>query len=397
MYHASHNRPIFSEWNILRKNSVYDVLYTKEGIECTLSVLYNKTTGSRELNINGQSTAYTSYRDIQVHKMLVHPPMLLHPDPREVLIVGFGMGCTSYEATLYENARVTCVELVNDEIEAAPFFEDLNKNVLENPKFTFIHDDGRNYIQLKNRTYDVISFNAIHPRLSPALYTAEFYEMCRRRMDSDSLICAWLPTNWVTPYEFQSLIKTFVSVFPHSTLWYCNPDHVVLVGGLKNISVDFDTFVRRLAQPYILDYLKPSNLADPLTLAGSLVLGPKGLERYTAGSEVVTDDKSQVEFSRCIDYGMNDAVWTPILRVRESYFGELFEVITTENPQTKAALNDNLKSLPPFISGQIISDPKYNRHKEALEQYDLALALAPQNANILYWKQLSLFELAPGR
>jgi len=396
-YFASENKPVLSEWDTQRKYAMYEILYLKEGIECTLSVLLNKTNGARELNINGQSTAYTSYRDIQVHKMLVHVPMVLHPDPREVLIVGFGMGCTSYEATIYEGARVTCVELVKDEIETARFFEDLNKNVIANPKFTFVHDDGRNYIQLKDRTYDVISFNAIHPRLSPALYTYEFYQMCRNRMGPDSLICAWLPTNWLTPYEFRSLVKTFISVFPQSTLWYCNPDHVILVGGLKNISMDFEMFARKLGRPYVSEYLEPANLEHPLTLAGTLLLGPDGLDRYAADAEIVSDDRSQIEFSRCLDYGLNDPVWIPLLDVRQQYLGELHEIITADDINTKAALRDNFKSLPLLVSAQIKSDPKYNRHREAIEEFDKALALAPQNGNISYWRQFSTGRLAPGR
>ena len=71
---------------------------------------------------------------------------MLHKDPREALIVGFGMGITSYGATLYENVNVTCVELVKNEIETAPYFGDLNKDVLTNPKFHFVHDDGRDQV-----------------------------------------------------------------------------------------------------------------------------------------------------------------------------------------------------------------------------------------------------------
>jgi len=391
-FFATVDQPILSEWNRQRRGGKYDVLYSKEGIECTLSVLLNRINGARELNINGQSTAYTSYRDIQVHKMLVHVPMLLHPDPREVLVVGFGMGCTSYEATLYENSHVTCVELVKDETEAARFFEDLNKNVLENPKFTFIHDDGRNYIQLKDRTYDVISFNAIHPRLSPALYTLEFYEMCRNRMGPDSLICAWMPSNWLSVHEFQSLVKTFISVFPESTLWYCNPDHVVLVGGLNKTNIDFAEFSTKMRQPDILECLKASNLDDPFSLAGTLVLGPRGLERYSAGARVVSDNHSQVEFSRCLDYGLNEAVWVPLLDIRQQYLGELAQVISTKDSAIRATLHDNMKSLPLLVSAQILSDPKYNKHREALEDYNKALLLAPQNRNIAYWKDISQFQ-----
>ncbi len=393
-YVGSRNRPVLSEWNAQRKNSMYDILYAKEGIECTLSVLFNRITGARELNINGQSTAYTSYRDIQVHKMLVHLPMLLHPHPRDVLIVGFGMGCTSYESTLYENANVTCVELVKDEIDTAPFFSDLNHNVLLSPNFKFVHDDGRNYIQLNDRAYDVISFNAIHPRLSPALYTREFYQMCRERMAADGLICAWVPTNWLFPREFQSLVKTFLSVFPDSTLWYCNPDHAVLIGGKNEPAVSFETLADKLRNPTISEYMNPANLDDPLSLIGTLVLGPKGLQTYCGGAEVVTDDRSQLEFSRCLDYGLNETVWNEILTVRERYLAELTEIVKSNDPEVRTAIYNNLKSLPPFVLAQVKTDPKYKLYEQSEKDYDTALTLAPQNMNIAHWKEFALDRLA---
>jgi hypothetical protein len=209
-------------------------------------------------------------------------------------------------------------------------------------------------------------------------------------MTPDGVICAWIPTNWVTPEEFRSLIKTFISVFPESTMWFCNPDHVILVGELKSPEIDFDTFKQRMLRPETYDYLKPAGLADPFSLMGTLILGPAGLEAYAASASVVTDDRSQVEFSRCLDYGMNDLVWDPILRIRDKYMSELMGIVRTSSAEQREALYSNLKSLRPFLMGLILSDPKYNRHAEALVEYDKALALAPQNENVAYWKLQSL-------
>lgn len=386
---ARTDRPILQDWNVHHRGAIYEVLYNNEGIEGTLSVLRNKKTNSLELNINGQSTAYSSYRDVQVHKMLVHYPMLLHPDPKKVLIIGFGMGITSYGATLYDDADVTCVELVEGEIEAASYFDALNHGVMQSPKFNFVHGDGRNYIHVVDREFDVISFNAIHPRLSPALYTKDFYEKCRTRLAPGGIICAWMPPNWITQAEFRSLVKTFVDVFPQSTLWHSNPDHVLLVGGMEKPEIDFDTLKRRIAQPQILEHLRHSNLGDPLSFIGMLTLGPEGLKEYTKDSFPVTDNHPMIEFSRCFDTGLNEPVWREILSVRERYINELSVLIKTSSPDDKAAVRRNLKSLEPFINGEILADLAYEEYEEAIKEYDKALALAPQNDNISYWRTVS--------
>jgi spermidine synthase len=390
---ARADHPILQDWNIRHKGAIYEILYCNEGIECTLSVLRNKKNNLLELNINGQSTAYTSYSDIQVHKMLAHFPMLLHPNPKEVLVIGFGMGVTSYGATLHDNANVTCVELVNNEIEAASYFDSINYGIVENPSFNFIHGDGRNYIHVVDRKFDVITFNAIHPRLSPSLYTRDFYEKCRTRLNPDGIICAWVPTNWLAPAEFRSLVNTFVDVFPQSTLWHSNPDHVLLIAGLKEISIDFDALSRKLAQPQIAGHLHSSNIRDPYSLIGMLILGPAGLKEYTKDSFLVTDNDPKVEFSRFFTMGLNEPVWSHILNVRAHYINELPEIIRTSNIDDKVTIGRNLKSLEPFINAQLMADPGLKHDEEAIAEYEKALALAPQNANIFYWRAVSLHRM----
>jgi spermidine synthase len=386
---ACTNRPILRDWNVHHRGAVYDILYCNEGIECTLSVLRNKKTDLLELNINGQSTAYTSYRDIQVHKMLVHYPMLLHPDPREVLVIGFGMGVTSYGATLYDNANVTCVELVKDEIEASPYFDEINHGVIESPKLNFIHGDGRNYIHVVDRQFDIITFNAIHPRLSPTLYTKDFYEKCKTRMKPDGIICAWVPSNWITQREFRSLVNTFVDVFPQSTLWFSNPDHVLLIAGLEKPEIDFDLVRRKIAEPEIFNHLGSSNLGNPFSFIGMLTLGPEGLKEYTKDSFLVTDNHPQIEFSRCHYTGLNKPAWNHILSVREHYINELPDLVKTSSIDDRRAISRNLKSLEPFIKGQLLADEGLEEHKEALQEYEKAHALARQNDNIIYWWAVS--------
>ena len=60
-----------------------------------------------QLNINGTSTAYTDVTDLQVHRMLAHLPMAIHPDPAEVLVIGFGFGSTAYGILRYGPTRVS--------------------------------------------------------------------------------------------------------------------------------------------------------------------------------------------------------------------------------------------------------------------------------------------------
>jgi len=277
---------------------LFTLRYFREGPDASISVL-EKANGLRELNINGQSTAFTNYMDMQVHRMLSHLPMLLHPDPRKVLVVGFGMGSTVWGCCQYnEVERVDVVELLKDEKETAHWFEEVNHGVLDHPKLKFIQGDGRNYLLGTREKYDVISFNAIHPRYSANLYTVDFYQMCREKMTSNGIICAWMTQNSLVDAEWKMLCRSLAEVFPYSTLWYCNPQHFCLIGSMKPLKIDFDKWQERIAQDGVAADLKDSNLEDPFVFITRYMFGNEKLHNYLAESLLNTDDKPLVEFAR---------------------------------------------------------------------------------------------------
>ena len=277
---------------------VHKLLFYDEGSAASLAVIENRR-GTKLLNINGITTAINNYRDMQVHRMLAHLPLLLHPRPEQVLVIGFGMGSTPWGCCQHDEVRrVDVVELLPAEKHTAPFFEDVNHNVLEHPKLNFVVGDGRNYVLGTRATYDVVSFNAIHPRYSAALYTEDFYRLCRERLAPDGVICAWMTQNSMRESEFRMLCRSFVDVFPNSSLWYCNPEHFCLVGTMEPTAVDFDRWRERMAAPRVRDDLADSNFADPFVLLTRFMIGPEGLARYVAGAQLNTDDMPRIEFTR---------------------------------------------------------------------------------------------------
>ena len=213
---------IRQSWWFKDPEQPHKLVWYDEGPAASLAVLENAV-GTKLLNINGITTAINNHMDMQVHRMLSHLPLLLHPDPETVLVVGFGMGSTPWGCCRHDVERVDVVELLRSEKQTAHLFEDINHGVLDDPKLRFIEGDGRNYLLATRRLYDVISFNAIHPRYSAYLYTEDFYQLCRRRMTADGVICAWMTQNSMRESEFRMLCRSFVDVFPNSSLWYCNP------------------------------------------------------------------------------------------------------------------------------------------------------------------------------
>jgi len=273
------------------------LVFSHEGSAASLTVLKNGA-GTKLLNINGITTAINNHMDMQVHRMLSHLPLLLHPDPQTVLVVGFGMGSTPWGCCQHDVQRVDVVELLRSETRTARIFADVNHGVLHHPKLNFIVGDGRNYLLAAPVRYDMISFNAIHPRYSAYLYTKDFYELCRKRMTDDGVVCAWMTQNSMLDDEFRMLCRSFVEVFPHASLWYCNPQHFCLIGTLKPTRIDLDAWRQRMAVDNVQRDLADSDLDDPFVLLARYMMGGESLAKYVAGAPLNTDDQPRIEFTR---------------------------------------------------------------------------------------------------
>ena len=74
------------------------LLYYREGAASTVSV--KRLAGTVSLSIDGKVDASSS-GDMLTQKLLAHMPLLLHSDPRDVLIIGLGSGVTLASALVH--------------------------------------------------------------------------------------------------------------------------------------------------------------------------------------------------------------------------------------------------------------------------------------------------------
>lgn len=363
-----------------------DVLYSHEGREATLAVLRDPMTGVKELNINGLSTAFTTYMDLQVHRMLGHLPALCHPDPQTALVIGFGFGGTCYAVLSHGVASLDCVELVETERETAVLFPEANQGVLRDPRLRFIEGDGRHHVLITDRRYDLLSFNAIHPKLSASLYTLEFYRLCRDRLTEDGVIAAWLPINFLSREEFRMLVGTFREVFPHAGLWYVGPGHAVLVGTLRPLALDWSRIAARMALPEVRADLARSNLEDPCELLTLFALDEERLATLAGKGPLNTDDRPRVEFG--ISFSSRE--WYLTLQ-------DLFRLLPAgppplagiegASPEERDRLERFFAARPHAMHGGILQTVGLSMRDTAMirrgiEGYRKAVAIAPESRNL---------------
>ncbi|MCK5127259.1 MAG: fused MFS/spermidine synthase [candidate division Zixibacteria bacterium] len=279
-----------------------EVLFYRESVEGTLTVGRDSAARGGDLHtyVNNSAVIGSEYDAIKVVKMVGHFPFFLGLDCKDVLVIGFGIGVTaSAIASHPEVESIECVELVEGLKDAAVFYKDLNRNVINDPRLKIMAGDGRHYLQMTPKKYDLISCDPTHPILgSGNLYTADYFALCKEHLNPGGMVSQYLPLHKLRTQEFLGIIKTFQSEFPHCTVWLGHY-HAVLLGSTEPIQINFAEWQANIAKVGQDNYF----FIDPYHLAATLVLDGQKIEQLGAESKINTDDHSYTEFfnAGCLD------------------------------------------------------------------------------------------------
>ena len=276
-------------------------VYYKDGAAATVSV--RELAGMRSLVIDGKADA-SNMGDMLTQRLLGLLPVLLHRDPEEICIIGLGSGVTAGSALARGTVRRADVVEISPEVtEASRFFDRENGGVLDAPGVRVIVADGRSHLLLTRRRYDVIVSEPSNPWMAgiAALFTREFFEAARARLQPDGLLCQWAHTYDMSQADLQSIVQTFASVFPQATMWLVGQGDLLLIGtNGASIEAHLEGLSARLRQGTTSALLADVAIADraaPFALFSLLVGGPAELQRYGSGAAIQRDDRMALEFS----------------------------------------------------------------------------------------------------
>ena len=234
-----------------------EMLYVGEGMNNSVAVSKNYSSGVRNFHISGKIEASSEPQDMRLQRMLGHIPALVHPHPASVLIVGCGAGVTAGSFTLtpgVTNITICEMEPLVPHISAT-YFSAENFNVVTDPRTKIIFDDARHYIFTTHDKFDIITSDPIHPWVkgSATLYTKEYFELVKSHLNPGGIVTQWVPLYESDSAVVKSEIATFFEVFPNGTIWSNDENgkgyDVVLLGQVGETKINLDDLAQRLAQP----------------------------------------------------------------------------------------------------------------------------------------------------
>ncbi|OGU16552.1 MAG: hypothetical protein A2076_02420 [Geobacteraceae bacterium GWC2_53_11] len=253
--------------------------------------------------------------------MAAHLPMLLQPEAKDILVIGIGAGQAPGRFLYYDINRLDCIDLESKIPKVLR--EHFSAEWLSDPKTLVIVEDGNNYLRNIDRKYDLISVEVgqiFRPQVS-SFYNIEFYRNAQKRLTADGIISQFLPVGFFSEEQLYAVIKTFISVFPKSTLWYNRYSELILVGSahsdlaIRKRGVEVLRKNKQVVADLFFGYPGSEEhfLNKPEVLAASFLMGPEALSKISATAPILSDDRPILE------YGTARTIFSPLR------FKKLFE------------------------------------------------------------------------
>ncbi|MFT8708486.1 MAG: polyamine aminopropyltransferase [Sporolactobacillus sp.] len=124
------------------------------------------------------------------HEMIVHVPMMVHPNVRRVLVIGGGDGGAVRELTRYPAIEhIDLVEIDPQVVAVCRDFLPQTASKLDDPRVAIHYEDGLKFVRMCADAYDLIIVDSTDP-FGPGegLFTKEFYGNCYKALREDGLM-----------------------------------------------------------------------------------------------------------------------------------------------------------------------------------------------------------------
>ncbi|MDD5529926.1 MAG: polyamine aminopropyltransferase [bacterium] len=157
----------------------------------------------------------TEVDEFVYHEMLVHIPMLTHPDPKFVYIVGGGDCGILREVLRHPVKKATMVELDKDVVDECQKYMNIAENVYSDKRADIICAEASITLEKSKDTYDIMLVDSTDPvGEAVKLFTPEFYRNAYSRMSDDGMIVTQSGSPVFQPTMLQMVVDNMKAVFP---------------------------------------------------------------------------------------------------------------------------------------------------------------------------------------
>jgi spermidine synthase len=239
------------------------------------------------------------------HQILAaHIPMILHQNPKRVLVIGMGTGQTASRFLMYDIERLDCVDI--EKTLPGILQRHFDSAWLGDPRAHVVTDDGRSFTSYSRSAYDIVSIEvgqSFRPQAA-SFYTVDFYRDVKKRLTKDGLACQFVPLGFFSEEEFRSVLHSFLEVFPQSTLWLNKYAELILIGNAtsqpllnaKRLGLLRSDWKINADLDYSFDNKPWLLLNNKDVFASNFLMGPETLSKLSVNAPRYSDDRPILEY-----------------------------------------------------------------------------------------------------
>ena len=295
-----------------------DPIFYRDGVTSTVTVGLNA--GFQPfITVNGKADASLLPADRGTQLLLGLVPAALHPEPKNVAVVGFGSGQTLVGLLSVPGVQsVRCAELEPAVLEAKKFFAPFSEGAFDDPRLRLEVDDGRSFILGSPEKFDLIVSEPSNPWIAGIgnLYTQDFYRGCRRQLNENGIMGQWFHLYAMSETDIQMVYRTFFSVFPAGAIYRTGPGDILLIGAEH----DVEFRPQRLEELFApnaasADWLTSLNLVTPKMVYSTYLANRSEVISYldtfgegNLAGPINTDDQPLLEFRAPLSLYTQDGI-----------------------------------------------------------------------------------------
>jgi len=182
--------------------------------------LIDTGTYGKALVLDGQWQS-SSVDEFLYHEPLVHPALVNHGAPENVLILGAGEGATLREVLKWNTVKLAVMVDIDAEVVEAcrHHLVDVHQNAFDDPRAQLIIGDALDYLDQPEKQWDIIISDLSDPvedGPSFKLFTKEYFEKCRQALKPNGYFV--VQAGSLSPAELRlhvRLVKTVQAIFEH--------------------------------------------------------------------------------------------------------------------------------------------------------------------------------------
>lgn len=285
-----------------------EIVHYKEGKVANVLVYDFNKLGYKDFHLNAVNEASSRLWHVQLFKLLGLLPTVVHDGESDALMIAFGAGMSA-GATCTNVSSLDVVDLNPDIRGIAEAYTRENLNVINQPNFHQVVNDGRNALLLNPKQYSLIISDATNPKMfdSWTLYSQEFYQLVKDRLKPGGVFCQWalipLPADAI-----KVVLNTFRSVFPHMSVWVIHgSSQFLMLGTPERLNIDYADLSHKLAPLYDKADLTDFGIDSPEKFLSFFTLGEDGAAKMLEGfDKISTDDLPYAQFIVTQDRDGND-------------------------------------------------------------------------------------------